>query len=61
MVTFSAACENDQVLIEWTTASETNNDYFTVERSTNNFEFENMLGMVGKYQYYYYITMYRPS
>jgi len=32
---FSAVAEDKTILTSWTTASETNNDYFTVERSVN--------------------------
>lgn len=34
---FSAEQEDDHVLLQWSTASETNNDYFTVEKSTDGF------------------------
>lgn len=41
LVEFNAtAIDNAQVLCEWTTATETNNDYFTVERSPNTYNFE---------------------
>jgi hypothetical protein len=30
---FTASCENDNVVIDWVTKSEINNDYFTVEKS----------------------------
>ena len=33
LLNFSAHCSNDRVLLLWSTASETNNDYFTVEKS----------------------------
>ncbi len=39
LVTFSAKCNNGQVAVKWTTASETNNDFFTVERSTDAIHF----------------------
>jgi hypothetical protein len=32
-VTFAATPQNDKIKLEWSTASETNNDYFTIERS----------------------------
>ena len=35
LLSFSADCLSDKALLEWATASETNNDYFTVERSTD--------------------------
>jgi hypothetical protein len=33
MISYSAVVENDVTYINWATASETNNDYFTIERS----------------------------
>jgi len=38
-------CDNESALISWTTASETNNDYFTIERSANGKEFS-MIGII---------------
>lgn len=38
LVNFDAVCENGQVLLNWTTASERNNDYFTIEKSSNGSE-----------------------
>ncbi|MBL4754890.1 MAG: T9SS type A sorting domain-containing protein [Flavobacteriales bacterium] len=41
LIDFSATIsDNTQVMLEWTTASEVNNDFFTVERSTNGLTFE---------------------
>ncbi|MEO8087266.1 MAG: PKD domain-containing protein [Bacteroidota bacterium] len=40
LIKFTAVCDKANVILEWTTASEINNDYFTVEKSldTKNFE-----------------------
>lgn len=40
LTSFTAACNNGLVTFDWTTASETDNDYFTIERTIdgNNFE-----------------------
>lgn len=35
LLDFNAECQDQSVLLQWTTASETNNDHFTVERSTD--------------------------
>lgn len=35
LVGFEAKCNNDKVVLNWATASEINNDYFTLERSTD--------------------------
>ena len=34
LLSFTAACDKQDVVLNWSTAMETNNDYFTVERST---------------------------
>ena len=36
---FSAKKENKNIVIQWTTGSELNNDYFTIERSNNGYDF----------------------
>jgi hypothetical protein len=35
LLSFNAKCNNDVVTINWSTASETNNEYFTIERSND--------------------------
>lgn len=40
LVDFEAKASNDAVELKWTTATEINNDYFTVQRATENGEFE---------------------
>jgi hypothetical protein len=40
LLAFSATCQNDRTEIQWTTASETNNNFFTVERSADASSFE---------------------
>jgi hypothetical protein len=37
---FTSNCESRFVNIKWTTASETNNDFFTLEKSTDGYDFE---------------------
>ncbi len=36
---FKGECENNEVKLKWSTASEKNNDYFSVERSFNGIDF----------------------
>lgn len=48
LVTFTAALKNSQVELNWATASELNNDYFTIERTTNLEEFEKVVTVSGK-------------
>ncbi len=47
LVHFSATPKDDQVQIEWTTVSETNNDYFTVEVSQDAVEFNEVAKVSG--------------
>ncbi|MEI6124688.1 MAG: T9SS type A sorting domain-containing protein [Bacteroidota bacterium] len=35
LLDFAAQCDNNSISVTWTTATETNNDYFTVERSVD--------------------------
>lgn len=46
LVSFDATCDNNAVNLTWTTASETDNDYFTIERTTNGIDYE-IVGTVG--------------
>ena len=39
LISFYAACDEDKVSISWATASESNNEFFTIEKSTNGTEF----------------------
>ena len=43
LLSFEATPLKDKVKLEWTTATETNNDYFTVERSADAENFEEVL------------------
>lgn len=47
LVSFSANQAGDEVKIDWTTASEINNDYFTVERSVDGLEYTGILTLPG--------------
>lgn len=38
LVSFECSIENDKINLNWQTASELNNDYFTIERSKNGFD-----------------------
>ncbi|MEA1873545.1 MAG: T9SS type A sorting domain-containing protein [Bacteroidota bacterium] len=44
---FSATCRDNGKLISWTTASETNNDYFTLEKSDDNKDFYVISTIIG--------------
>ncbi|HET6992024.1 MAG TPA: T9SS type A sorting domain-containing protein, partial [Bacteroidia bacterium] len=39
MLRFDGVCDKGNVLLNWTTASEQNNDFFTIERSTDGLTF----------------------
>jgi len=47
LVVFNAQKVEDMVQLNWTTASETNNDYFQVERSNNGIDFKSVLEVMG--------------
>lgn len=47
LTTFIAELDNTQVRLKWTTATEVNNDYFTIERSKNGFSFEEVIKVDG--------------
>lgn len=40
LISFDASYENESVILNWATASESNNDYFTIERTINGVDFE---------------------
>lgn len=40
LMEFSGTCKNNVVDLEWATATERNNNYFTIERSENSYEWE---------------------
>ena len=43
----NANADNDHVNVSWSTASETNNNYFTVERSADGMNFEPLANVKG--------------
>lgn len=47
LIAFEAHLEGNQVKIEWSTATEKNNDYFTIERSINGLTFEEIAEVPG--------------
>jgi hypothetical protein len=47
LVSFEAIEENSHVVINWTTATEINNDYFTIESSTDNENYTAILKLSG--------------
>jgi len=48
LLDFSATLKSDQVEIKWSTASELNNDYFTIEKATDLEQFEEIETVPGK-------------
>jgi len=57
LLSFEATRKDNAVLLEWSTASEENNDYFQVERSANGIEFQIVEKVAGQgrstsYQFY---------
>jgi hypothetical protein len=57
LISFEGSCNENKVYLKWATASETNNDYFTIERTADGVSFE-ILGIVdgagNSYQTKYY-------
>jgi len=47
LLSFNAELNGDKVDLNWATASETNNDYFTVQTSTDGVDFENVTYVTG--------------
>jgi hypothetical protein len=47
LISFDAYLTNGTVALEWQTASELNNDYFTIERSSNGVDFEPIMNVDG--------------
>lgn len=45
LISFRARCEQSQVIVEWTTATERNNDYFAVEKSRDGNDWQ-VIGIV---------------
>ena len=64
LVDFNVSLLNERVLINWSTASEKNNDYFTIERSKDGLNFETVRILKGagnsKVQIDYSETDYNP-
>ncbi len=48
LITFEGSCENNATHLNWTTASEHNNNYFTVEHSNNGVNWEVVDTIMGK-------------
>jgi hypothetical protein len=47
LINFEAKADNDNVALSWTTATEINNDYFTIEKSNNGITFSNVMEVTG--------------
>lgn len=47
LLSFDAAAQDNKVIIQWSTASELNNDFFTIERSTNGRDFTTVTEIQG--------------
>jgi len=63
-LSFTATRKDDDVQIDWSTASETNNDYFNIERSKDGLSFENIGKVAGagnsNFNIYYVFTDKNP-
>ena len=47
LTSFTATCDGKSALVEWTTATERNNDYFVLERSDNAIDFVEIARVAG--------------
>jgi hypothetical protein len=47
LLSFTATPKNQEVVLKWATASEVNNDYFTIERSSNAIHFYDLANIQG--------------
>ena len=47
LVRFSSMCDGDRVKLLWTTSSEINNDFFTIERSVDGVNFDEIANIAG--------------
>ncbi|HRS53640.1 MAG TPA: T9SS type A sorting domain-containing protein [Bacteroidales bacterium] len=46
LISFTGKKYNNSIILEWATASETNNDYFTIEKSTNTLDNWELIGTI---------------
>ncbi len=47
LINFDATCENNGTLLQWSTASETNNDYFTIQKSNDGKTYNDIATITG--------------
>jgi hypothetical protein len=47
LLNFNAVCNNAKIIVSWSTASETNNDYFTIESSIDGITWETIATVSG--------------
>lgn len=47
LINFFAICDNNKITLDWNTATEENNDYFTIERSADGITFSPLLNIPG--------------
>ncbi|HIA06674.1 MAG TPA: T9SS type A sorting domain-containing protein [Flavobacteriales bacterium] len=47
LVSFTADLDNSDVHVDWTVASQTNNDYFNIQRSIDGFDWEDIANVAG--------------
>lgn len=48
LIEFSSNCENRNAILNWSTASETNNNYFTIEKSVDGYNYEEIATIDGQ-------------
>ena len=64
LISFTAECNNSAALVQWATASENNNNYFTVEKTQDGTNYQTVATVKGNgttnATHYYSVTDYEP-
>jgi|GEM_PF-916570 fibronectin-binding autotransporter adhesin len=64
LISFTAECNNSAALVQWATASENNNNYFTVEKTQDGINYQPVATIKGNgttnATHYYSVTDYEP-
>ncbi len=47
LLSFETTCENDNIVLYWVTSSEINNDYFSIQKSTDGYKFSELIIVQG--------------
>jgi len=56
LVSFEGTCDDNKVILSWVTASEINNNYFTIEKSTDALNWETLITVAGAGNSNYFLS-----